>query len=520
MRITAKPKTSPVSIINQVAEAEDQEVSLFLPEDSVFFADPANFQLLKRQAEAAGKQVTIITPDTSGKNKATEAGLRAVSPQEDDSFFASLEDALKQDQEKSEESQEPTETSKKVEQSDASNSSTSYNGESDGGLLRSGRIKWGLGGLAVLIALGWAFFFLPFASVTVQTQRDTVELNLSAQLDKSLSQANIDAKKLPAQVAVVQKEISLVSESTGFKDFNQKAQGSIIVYNEQSTPQSMIPSRFKAENGNIYWSQRNIQVPPRHSEDGEMVPGTLEVKVVAAEAGPSHNLTCSEENPCRLTVPAWEGTDKFEKVYAKTSTSLLGGEAGESKVVTESDLNVAKQVIREKGRKEALKALQGTVPEGFRFIQDSLEYNVSEIDSNKASGDMGEQFTTTAQLSARGFLVSKEALSRFIDTLVKADISGEKKTFPDSMQVSFSTESKDFEAGNATVNVSATTEAGWKLDKGQLKGQLAGKSLPEARRILLSEEKIDSAQVRLGPSGAFWVTTIPSRPSRINLEIK
>lgn len=513
MRITAQPNTSPAAIINKVAETAEKEISLFLPEDSVFFADLENFRLLKRQAESQGKRVTIVTPDASGRNKAQEIGFKAVSPQEDDSFFASLEQALNK--------QEPepalTDAGKKGDQA-AANTVSRFRQSSS----RIGRrpLRW-----LVVLALGlglltWVVFFLPFAQVTIYTQREPVEFTLSATLDTKLSQVNIDERKIPAQVVEAKKEISLVSESTGFKDFNQKAQGSIVVYNEQDFEQPMIPSRFQSENGNIYWSQRNILIPPRHKEDGQMVPGTLQIEVVADGAGPDYNLNCSEQNSCRFTIPAWKGTDKFEKVYARATTPLLGGEAGESKVVTESDLKVAGQVIQEKGRKEAMDALQSSTPEGFRLVKDSLEFEIGQITFDKSAGQIGDTFTATGQLSAKAFIINQATLSDFIDTLVKARIEPGKRTFPETIEANFSTEAKSFQEGTASVNLVIKEEAGWEIDSQALKSKLAGKSLPEARRILLQEDKIDSAQVRLGPTGAFWVSTIPGRQSQISITVK
>lgn len=518
MRITINSTEGPAAVISKVLEAPDKEITLYLPKDSSFFADIENLRLLKKQAELLGKTVTIVSPDDSGRRKAQEAGLKAVKPQEDDSFFASLEQALAREIPKAAavlpkadtENIQPVPGKKRKRR--GLQAVNVFQGGIRGGLWK-GLV------VAVLGALVWVIFFLPFAEVKVTSSKQMVEISLSAVIDENLTRPDVDAKKLPAQIIEAEKEISLVSESTGFKDFNQKAQGTITVYNKQAFEQPMIPSRFQAENGNIYWSQRNILIPPAYTEDGELVPGSLKIQVVADRPGEEYNLKCSPEEPCQFTVPAWKGTSRFEKVYGQGTSALLGGEVGESKVVTESDLKVAAQIIRSKAEQESSEVLASSMPEGFELIEGSISFQVDDIVSDKAAGDMGDRFTTKAKLNAQAFIISKEVLKEFVDKIVQGRVEAEKVAYPESIEVSFVVQEVDFDKGTVQVSLAASEKVGWKIDESALKQNLAGKSLSEARKILLEMNNIDSAEVRIGPKGAFWVSKIPGRLSKIHLKV-
>jgi hypothetical protein len=518
MRITINSTEGAAAVISKVLEAPDKEITLYLPKDSSFFADIENLKLLKKQTELLDKTVTIVSPDDNGRRKAQEAGFRAVKPQEDDSFFASLEQALSREMPKA------TAVPSKADTEDAQPVSGKKRKRRGLGAVNvfQGIAKGGLWkGLivAVLGVLVWIIFFLPFAEIKVTASKQLIEISLSAVIDENLTRPDIDAKKLPAQIIEAEKEISLVSESTGFKDFNQKAQGTITVYNKQTFEQPMIPSRFQAGNGNIYWSQRNILIPPAYTEGGKLVPGSLKIQIVADRPGEEYNLKCSPEEPCQFTVPAWKGTSRFEKVYGQGTTPLLGGEVGESKVVTESDLKVASQIIRSKAEQESSEVLASSMPEGFELIEGSITFQVNDIVSDKAAGEMGDRFTTKAKLTTRAFIISKEVLREFVDKLVQGRIEAEKIAYPDSIEVSFVVQEVDFDKGTVQVSLAASEKVGWKIEELALKQSLAGKSLSEARKILLGMDNIDSAEVRIGPKGAFWVSKIPGRLSKIHLEV-
>lgn len=73
--IHIEPNEEITSVVNRLIETDDIEIALAVPTGARIFRDLINIKLLKREASALNKRVSILTGDESGRAHAQKAGI-------------------------------------------------------------------------------------------------------------------------------------------------------------------------------------------------------------------------------------------------------------------------------------------------------------------------------------------------------------------------------------------------------------------------------------------------------------
>jgi len=186
------------------------------------------------------------------------------------------------------------------------------------------------------------------AKITVKPRVDTLDLNLSIHASDGFLSVDPELKQIPGQLFSIEKHLEETFLSTGEKDVAQKAKGKLTVYNNYSTlPQTLIATtRFQSEEGLIFRTLNTITVPGSQVQNGEVVPGKIDVDVIADKAGDKYNI-----KPGRFTIPAFKergDLDRYNKYYGESTEAIRDGIIGKAKVVTEKDYLDAKIKIEER----------------------------------------------------------------------------------------------------------------------------------------------------------------------------
>lgn len=566
---------NPAAIINELSKIEEEVVKLYLPQHAVFFEDRSNFELLKREADFLGKEVIIVTLDKDGRGLAAAAGFSTQVPDakeggaEAESAAASTEEPpakgktlirrfvdisggpkrplSEMEPVKPEETVSLDELEKETlagaapvaaapsltppaaadeEEREAELSTFLHDHDKYKEAMKnlptrarlgwlSGRSRWVAAGLAIIILLYLAVAVLPKAAIVVSSARQPVNFEATIVIDKNLAKVNREAARLPGQILEISKTLSQNYPATGTRGSAGKVQGTITAYNEQLSAQAMIPSRFQAEsNGKIYRSQKNIVIPAATKQGDNLTPGKLDIAVVADEAGEGPTLECSAATPCRFTVPAWQGTDKFTKVYALATAALTGGSTADAKVITADDFKSGQAALTDALKQAAQEELTKSLATGLRLIPESLALNTGDIEADKTVGAAADSFTLSATASAKAVAVSDEDIKTFVDETVQSRLPPDKRTYRDTVAVTFNDAVVNIEKGEVQVALSAKEEVGWQLSPAALKRQLKGKSRDQVQALVTSDEKIAKIKVDLWP---FWVSSVPNNEGRLNI---
>lgn len=557
MKLYLSETQSVASVINQLTRIPERDVQLVFPEHTNFFTDPENLQLLKNQGLLLSKKITIICSDAHAVQMAHAAGLTTGdSPeQEIEQDFLASKDSTKGEEftkryfdldKRSTESIEPIElpsdeTMIQIKQGaeslpeDRSRLSDPLAQEEDARALfdkaalpeeervpieeglkeavkkdsRNLMIKLAVGGVFIGI-LVFLYFYLPKATLELFALRERLSFSIEVTATKAATGVDVEKRVIPAQSIEIAKDLSSPFEVKKKGSSTAKAKGMITVHNDLGTPQTMIPSRFQSENNNIYWSQRNIQIPAK---------GTLEIEVVADKPGSAYNLTCSAKSPCNFTIPAWKGTDNYKKIYGTGTTSLSGGASGQGFIVGEEEFQQAQVALRTELLAQAQKDLATKIPEGYMLLEDSIRSEVIDVASNPAVDAISQdgKATITGKVILQAFAIKDSDMRDLINALVKSQLPSDREEKPESIKAEYKVISTDFNGGKLAINVNTSEETAYKIDSDELKKQLAGKSETEVRKFLKDLPKVQSAKITLWP---FWVRAIPERLERIDIDIQ
>ena len=301
--------------------------------------------------------------------------------------------------------------------------------------------------------------------------------------------------------------------ASGTSNVEKKASGTIVVYNNFSTtPQRLIKNtRFETPNGLIFRTPDSITIPGKTTKDGKDVPGSLEVRVEADEAGEKYNIDLTD-----FTIPGFQDTPQFETIYARSKTAMSGGFVGTEAAVA-SDIEEKNRTEMRAALAESLKGEAKTaVPDGY-ITTDALVYVAYESQPSR-SVDGGAELREKGV--AYAILLPLDGLAEVVAKAGLASYEGEAVSIlnADSLAIEVADPpTNPWTAETLTFEISGAAHLVWTVDTENLKKDLAGKDVVAHTTILGSYPSVDSAKVTVSP---FWRQKFPTDPEKITVTLK
>ena len=279
---------------------------------------------------------------------------------------------------------------------------------------------WTIAGVSITFCLFALSFLFSNAEIVVDPKTREVVLNenLAANLNSSSG--------LPFNLVVFDDTESKTIKATGEKDVAEKAVGTVIIYNTfSSAPQTLsIDTRLEGSNGKMYKTETKTVVPGM--KKGSTTPGSVEVKIYAAEAGEEYNSV-----PLDFKIFGFKGTPKYSKFYgrSKTGTQITGGFKGRVPSVSEEEKTVA---MTEMETTLKAKLLKKVATPGFVLFKDAVFFNIGDADIPSATLE-NNLATITLKGTIHGILFNEEKLTKKIaeDNIDEYDGSESLKTTTD-----------------------------------------------------------------------------------------
>lgn len=366
--------------------------------------------------------------------------------------------------------------------------------------------------IALVVFIAAASFVFPRATVTIDAARDLVQLTVEASIDTNSTEVDTEQLILPGQVFEAEKTKTQGFPTSGSEERQEKARGTITVYNSfSSSPQTLIATtRFEAEDGKIFRTPEKVVIPGALIEGGKITPSSIDIEVVAEEAGEEYNI-----GPTTFTIPGFKSNqEKYEGFTAESKEAFSSGAIGTVAVMTQEDFDTAKELLESNILDEAQAELQSQIGNSLKIIEASIEAEILEVTTDVEVGTPAESFEMTVRARANAFGFTENELKSLIEEKIQGKISESKQLLSESVTLSYSTAVLDFELGTAQFSIDAQAEVMFAIDESQLKDALVGKDEVEARRALNLFPEVATARVRLWP---FWIKKIPNDASKITI---
>ncbi len=360
----------------------------------------------------------------------------------------------------------------------------------------------------VVLALAGGLLLFSSTSITIIPHAQTMTFDASNPLT-AYPATSAATGTIPYTVVTQVFEDSAVVAANGTEQAEEKATGSITVYNEYSDqPVRLIKNtRFQTADGLIFRIPASVDVPGKKGS----TPGSINVTVFADQTGPKYNIASG----VTLNVPGLKSTaEMYSKVYAKSTAAFSGGFSGTRPAVSPAILEAAKAEVRARLAETAQK-LHETAPEGTIAFSGLSVISYETLPATEEGGGsvrIHERATVTMPTFSSATFASSVAQA------VSAQAEGQSVTlsFSDgtSAQPVGALSAADIGTQPIVFIITGKAQLVWNLDTKAFLEALAGREEGAFESIVRGFPAVEEARARIMP---FWKHTFPSDPTKIKI---
>ncbi|MDP3965056.1 MAG: hypothetical protein Q8Q20_05400 [bacterium] len=367
-----------------------------------------------------------------------------------------------------------------------------------------GRILLGFVIIAVLLTIAIVYFSFSKTIITIEA----ADLDFSTETIVEL--ANPDAEEI-SETAVpgvilehtttVEREFSV---NTVEAETPAKARGTVTIYNTYSQTQPLIATtRLLSEDGRLFRTDETVNVPPG---------GTAQVTVTADQEGPE-----GEIGPGRFTIPGlWSGLQ--DQIYAESTAPMTGGTVA-TKVLTEAELETARDSTFEAAYAEALRAIETELDSINADLQ--VETSRRQILSQQSSDEVGAQvssFSVSTTIHILAAAYDENALEQRVLEKVADRLPEHAKLNLDPAEpMTVTIEQANPELRQASLRVVLNGSQAVTLDHPIFdRAQVLNKDRTAIQRYYAQYDEVESVNVQFSP---FWVLRSPSLEDHVEIKL-
>lgn len=363
-----------------------------------------------------------------------------------------------------------------------------------------------------------AYLFVPKAVITIFAKKEIKSADIEVAGDMNLDKIDYEKIAIPAKIMEFEEEVAKTFDATGSKNVsNKKAKGKITIYNEfSSASQPLVATtRFLSDNQKIFRLVEGVTVPGTTKVGEEIKPGVLEAEVIADESGEEYNI-----GPSNFTIPGFKnsGNEKYTKIYAKSSASMTGGGNSNetAKVVSEKDINDAKDKISLEINNLIKKKIKETVPSGTTMLDDAIAIDEPLYRVSNSAGEITNNFEIKVQTKARALVFSEADVKKIANSIiVKAKGEGKINIDSGTVIIDYGKSSVDFKTGIIEIKMRASNIMQPKIDLEKLKKNILGKNNDELTEYMKNYPDLEKVEIEYWPP--LFINKVPLNEKRVEV---
>lgn len=383
--------------------------------------------------------------------------------------------------------------------------------------------------LVICIALIVAAISLLFSKGTVVIKPKTVSVVVGT---TQIARLNAVSPQLPYEVITLSDEAHTDVPGVQSATIEKKATGTVILYNSFSsaTQKIIAGTRISNTKGLIYKTVSEVVIPGQKAVGGKATPGSIAVKVTAEKAGVEYNSYLADLTG-DFKIVAYQGSDKYNKIYARAKTDIVGGYAGKQVTPDKTAQAAAEKSLKEKLAAKLLANSKSLIPKGYVTYDtaNKIDYIVlAPSASSQGTGSSSAASASKANVGVKATFVgyvfkTSDLVNAFAkDQIAQFPAEGynvvdldklEFRQIPNSVAIT--------KSATASSTISFSLKGNMKIvgtipvDK--LKKELAGVSVQDSGQIMRKYGTIGGAYAKISP---VWMRSLPNDPDRITIEIQ
>ncbi len=556
-KISINKNDDVAAVVDKMLYEPDPEIVLVVPKHSKLKEAPRNFNLLKREAEAAGRKVSVESVDDEVLALAEASGLTNEHPLFN-AHARSISDIVpgerggeqghksrvipKQsgprvtlnvrreigEEEKIQEAEEKFFTTKS--RSDTTEETWEYKEEQEEDSEEDwesqerrerrtrSRKKWLIVSAIVVVLVGGGAWltgaYFSKASIAISFKQTEWQYAGTITAGKSITKIDPVSKSIPAEVFHDKRNLTQLFPATGRSVVSQKATGKIKIVNAYSSEKQTLvaTTRFATPDGKIFRLDSQVLVPGAQIKDGKIIPASTEALVTADRAGAEYNVGPAP----KLTIPGFKGTPKYEGFYGQIETALSGGFVGEKAVPTEADIKSAEDRMTEILKTGLENNILSEQIKDYKVLEGVSAFKINKMTVKKETNDSGA-FSVFGEAEVELIGFKESALDELLKGLAGTDLLASGTEYESSfrsLEKNYSEIKPNYEKGELKFSLSARGTLAAVFDKDAFKSGLAGKTIAEAEDSIQGLPGLASGRVSVWP---VWLSNLPANLGRIDI---
>lgn len=366
--------------------------------------------------------------------------------------------------------------------------------------------------LAFMVLGGVIYFVLPKATVNLDIKSEPFlhqfKLVLADEEDLNAAGQNVFKGKF----VEVTKELIKTFPATGSENKGNPASGFITIYNYTKTIKGLIPeTRFLSPDELVFRIKEEVLISPAViGSNGSLVPGRSKIKVLADTGGSEGNLPTD----VKFTIPGL-GPTGVDLVFAKSADPFTGGTDDKVKIVSQEDIELARESISKNVFLDTELELTKLVGKSEDLIIPLIQNDVIDSIPSVAAGAKREAFDLKIQVRSWTLLPDKNQLEEIISNTVINIIPSNQSITPQTLKGSrIVMDNADFLMHTIDFSVEIDGLVATKLNKSEISGSISNRLPSDATKMLESIPEIVSHKIIVWP---FWVKRLPIIENNIKI---
>ncbi len=297
--------------------------------------------------------------------------------------------------------------------------------------------------------------------------------------------------------------------ATGVKMMETKASGQIVIYNTYSSATQLLVqnTRFESPTGKIYRLNKSVTVPGTKTQNGQVIPGSIEVTIFADKPGEEYN-----SNPTDFTIPGFKDSPRYDKFYGRSKTPLAGGFKGNIPVITDGDYNKMKEDLKNVLTEELIGKARTQKLTDFILLEKAAKIEFTEKNFNPSATT--SEFTIQINGVFSVPLAPKKELTKILAKKYISNDAADKVEIKNIDSLKFEVSSMDETNQTFILNIKGDAHFIWLLDEERLKEALIASSR-NLNTAFKDYPAVEKASVIFKPS---WWKFFPTKKSRITVQ--
>lgn len=349
--------------------------------------------------------------------------------------------------------------------------------------------------IAVILIGGFVFFSRSYANIYVQAKEMSVNTNSTI----SVPFSNIELS--------TEKNVSI--KATGEEKVTEKAKGKITIYNEYEEQDQRLlkETRFESSNGLIYRIPTSVVVPGlKRDEKGNIIPGKLEVEVVADQVGDKYNIGAG-----KFTVPGFKDLPQYNSFYAVSNSSISGGFDGIRKVISETDRENAEKDLKNQIKTQLISDAKAKSNETDVVIADESMITY-EILNDKVNGN---DVVVSAKGTIKAMSINSNTLGNSLASVAISNFTtNENVVISNIDEIKITLKESEDSSSNANLEISGNVDFKWQNNYEAFKTSIAGVNKNDLNTIVEQFPGITSIRTEVRP---IWSGSFPENIEKINI---